>query len=232
MKQKVVSKWGAFALLSFFAGLSLLFIGRFFILQTSGESHGQDLLLRAASQYEREYILDAKRGDILDRHGRIIAEDTQSYRIAAVLNESLSQAGREPIHVVDKEETARILAKYLNATEEHIYNILDQDKMQVEFGPIGRKLSHETKTLIEAEELPGIIFFSDTKRYYPNGSFASYLIGYAREEEIQDERTEKYKLRTIGEMGLEAYYDEQLEGTDGYENFEARLFIARRYAFY
>ena len=221
MKQKVVSKWGAFALLSFFAGLSLLFIGRFFILQTSGESHGQDLLLRAASQYEREYILDAKRGDILDHHGRIIAEDTQSYRIAAVLNESLSQAGREPIHVVDKEETARILAKYLNATEEHIYNILDQDKMQVEFGPIGRKLSHETKTLIEAEELPGIIFFSDTKRYYPNGSFASYLIGYAREEEIQDERTEKYKLRTIGEMGLEAYYDEQLEGTDGYENFEA-----------
>lgn len=221
MKQKVVSKWGAFALLSFFAGLSFLFIGRFFILQTSGESHGRDLLMRAAAQYEREYILDAKRGDILDRYGRIIAEDTQSYRVAAVLDESLTQAGREPVHVVDKEETARILAKYLNGTEEQIYKVLDQDKKQVEFGPIGRKLSHETKTLIEAEKLPGIIFFSDTKRYYPNGSLASYLIGYAREEEIQDERTKTYKLRTIGEMGLEAYYDDVLEGTDGYENYEA-----------
>ena len=221
MKQKVVSKWGAFALLSFFAGLSFLFIGRFLVLQTSGESHGQDLLMRAAAQYEREYILDAKRGDILDRHGRIIAEDTQSYRVAAVLDASLTQAGRKPVHVVDKEETARVLAQYLHATEEQIYTVLDQDKKQVEFGAIGRKLSHETKTLIEAEELPGIIFFSDTKRYYPNGSLASYLIGYAREEEIQDERTNKYKLRTVGEMGLEAYYDDMLEGTDGYENYEA-----------
>lgn len=222
MKQKAVSKWGAFALLSFFAGLSLLFIGRFFILQTSGETHGQDLLMRAAAQYEREYILDAKRGDIVDRYGRIIAEDTQSYRVAAVLDESLSQPGRKPVHVVDKRETARILSNYLNATEDEIFKILDQpDRKQVEFGAFGRKLSHEKKTLIEAEELPGIIFFSDTKRYYPNGSFASYLIGYAREEEIKDERTNKYKLRTVGEMGLEAYYDKLLEGTDGYENYEA-----------
>lgn len=221
MKQQLVSKWGAFALLVFFAGLSLLFIGRFFVIQSSGESHGEDLVLKAAAQYERQSILDAKRGEILDRNGRIIAEDTQSYRLVATLDETLSQPGRKPIHVVDKEYTAEVLAKYLNATEEQILERLNMDRKQLEFGTMGRGLSYETKALIEEEELPGIFFYSDSKRYYPNGSFASFLIGYARSEEVKDEKTNAYKLRTEGQMGIEAYYDEILEGTDGYESFSA-----------
>ncbi len=58
---------------------------------------------------------------------------------------------------------------------------------QVEFGTAGRSISHETKTAIEAEKLPGIVFTSDTKRYYPNGPFASHLIGFALKEKQEDE---------------------------------------------
>lgn len=222
MKQQFVSKWGAFALLVFFAGLSLLFIGRFFIIQSSGQTHGEDLVLKAAAQYERQYILDAKRGEILDRNGRVIAEDTQSFRLVATVDESLSQVGRKPIHVVDPEETAKVLAKYLNATEEQILErLLKPGAKQVEFGSYGRGLTYETMALIKEEELPGIFFYSDSKRYYPNGSFASFLIGYAKSDEVKDERTDTYKMQTTGQMGVEAYYDDILEGTDGYENYQA-----------
>ena len=29
--------------------------------------------------------------------------------------------------------------------------------------------------------LPGIDFIASTKRYYPNGDFASYIVGYAKQ---------------------------------------------------
>ena len=50
---------------------------------------------------------------------------------------------------------------------------------QVEFGSAGRGISHEVMSKIKEEKLPGILFVSDLKRYYPNGVFASHLIGYA-----------------------------------------------------
>lgn len=50
---------------------------------------------------------------------------------------------------------------------------------QVEFGSAGRGISYEVMTKIKEEKLPGILFVNDLKRYYPNGVFASHLIGYA-----------------------------------------------------
>ena len=41
-------------------------------------------------------------------------------------------------------------------------------------------LTEMEKEKIEALSLPGIDFIEDEKRYYPNGDFASYTIGYAK----------------------------------------------------
>ena len=49
-------------------------------------------------------------------------------------------------------------------------------------------------------------FISGSKRYYKQGSAASYIIGYARSNEIGE---------IVGEMGIESYYNEELKGTDG-----------------
>ena len=69
---------------------------------------------------------------------------------------------------------------------------------------------------IREKKLPGVLFIEDLKRYYPNGVFASYLIGFAMKEEDTNDN-----IATVGKMGLEKTYNEQLNGTDGIVNFES-----------
>lgn len=66
------------------------------------------------------------------------------------------------------------------------------------------------KKKIEELSLPGILLYSDKKRYYPNGAFASHLIGFALRETDDDGNSS-----VVGKMGLEYIYDKQLTGTDG-----------------
>lgn len=96
--------------------------------------------------------------------------------------------------------------------EEKIYERLNpsKDLYQVEFGLAGRGISHEVKKKIEELNLPGILLYSDKKRYYPNGAFASHLIGFALRETDDDGNSS-----VVGKMGLEYIYDKQLTGTDG-----------------
>ena len=89
----------------------------------------------------------------------------------------------------------------------------------MEFGKAGRDISHETVLAIKKSsrrELPGLLFIEDQKRFYPNGIFASYLIGFAMKEEDDDEN-----ISTVGKMGLEKTYNEELTGTDGKVNFQS-----------
>ena len=204
-----------------YGGLFLLLFWRFFYIQSNGEVHGYNLQAEAANKYSRETVMSAKRGRILDRNENVIAEDTLSYRLIAIVRESVTEDPKKPRHVVDPRETARILAQYINLDEEKIYKLLtpEKDLYQVEFGSAGRSLSHEVKEAIEEHELPGITFVNDKKRYYPNGSFASHLIGYAVKEEQEDGT-----FKTVGRMGLEAIYDEELTGEDGTVAYDSDFF--------
>ena len=53
----------------------------------------------------------------------------------------------------------------------------------MEFGTLGKGLTKEKKEQIEALKLPGISFITENARVYPNGDFASYVIGHARPDE-------------------------------------------------
>lgn len=204
-----------------YGGLFFLLFWRFFYIQSSGEMHGYNLQAEAANKYSRETVLSANRGRILDRSENVIAEDTMSYRLVAIVRESATENPKKPRHVVDARETARVLAQYINWDEEKIYEQLTskKDRYQVEFGAAGRSLSHEVKEAIEEHELPGIVFVNDKKRYYPNGSFASHLIGYAVKEEQEDG-----SFKTVGRMGLESIYDKELTGQDGKVAYDSDVF--------
>ena len=96
--------------------------------------------------------------------------------------------------------------------EEDILEILNQEGLyQVEFGNAGRNLTEMKKEAIVALNLPGISFIESQKRYYPNGDFASYIIGYAKKDENQ---------KITGELGLELLLDEQLSGTNGFTKYQ------------
>lgn len=224
-KKRFRFQWGAFLLLIFYGGLFFLLFSRMFMLQVTGEVEGQELAARAAAKYSKESAISASRGKIYDRNGQVIAEDTLSYRLIAVVNEQATTDEKKPRHVVDAEKTAKILAEYIPMDEEKIYKQLTRvnnkgkKPYQVEFGSAGRGISHDTMSKIKAEKLPGIVFINDLKRYYPNGIFASHLIGFALKEENKDGT-----FTTKGKMGLELTYNKELTGKDGKVEYETDAF--------
>ncbi|TWT04720.1 penicillin-binding protein [Planomicrobium sp. CPCC 101079] len=219
MKKKFRFQWGAFLLFLLFAGLFFLLFARIVTIQATGQVEGQELAAKAAAKYSQEQVLKAERGKILDRNGEVIAEDTLTYRLVAVLDESATQKASDPRHVVDIEKTADVLSEHLGTERETILAILkngvEKDLYQVEFGSAGREISHTKMKEMEEEELPGILFVKDLKRLYPNGAFASHLIGFAMKEELDDGQ-----MVTKGKMGLEAIYDEVLTGKNGKMEFD------------
>lgn len=224
-KKRFRFQWGAFLLLIFYGGLFFLLFSRMFMLQVTGEVEGQELAARAAAKYSKESAISASRGKIYDTNGQVIAEDTLSYRLIAVVNEQATTDEKKPRHVVDAEKTAKILKEYIPMDEEKIYKQLTRvnkkgkKPYQVEFGSAGRGISHDTMSKIKAEKLPGIVFINDLKRYYPNGIFASHLIGFALKEENKDGT-----FTTKGKMGLELTYNKELTGKDGKVEYETDAF--------
>lgn len=219
MKKKFRFQGGAFLLFLLFAGLFFLLMTRIITIQATGKVEGQELAARAAAKYSQEEVLTAERGKIVDRNGEVIAEDTLTYKLVAVLDESVTTNPKDPNHVVDPEETADYLSDQLGVPEAELLTILksgiEKDRYQVEFGVSGREISHTQMLEMEERDLPGLLFVRDLKRLYPNGVFASHLIGFAMKEELDDG-----EVKTTGKMGLEAIHDEVLTGQNGKMEFD------------
>ncbi|HZG61190.1 MAG TPA: penicillin-binding protein [Anoxybacillus sp.] len=204
---------GAAVLFILFSLLFFILLARFVYLQATGVADGQVLAVEAEKRYKQQRVIEAKRGTIFDRNGEIIAEDTPSYTVVAVLDKKLTTDPKRPRHVVDPEMTAKKLAPLLKMEVSEVERILKKDAKQVEFGTKGRNISQQLKMKIEALHLPGIGFIRDTKRFYPNGTFASHVIGYARKNDEEDGQT-------VGAMGLEKSLNSYLKEKDGYVTFK------------
>ena len=161
-----------------------------------------------------EEVIYPTRGDILDKNGNVLAQSVSSYTVIAYLSETRSEGSEEPLHVVDKKATAEALSSLINMSVEDIMKLLEKDAYQVELGPGGRNLSQIQMEKIKELNLPGIDFISDTKRYYPNGDFASYMLGYTKTKEENGNNT------IVGELGIEEYYNETLTGSTGFITYE------------
>lgn len=171
---------------------------------------GTNIKTFALSRNIKETTLIANRGSILDVNGNILAETVFSYTVTAYLKERVGEAASDPKHVIDKQKTAEELSPIINMSVEDILKLLNKDATQVELGPGGRGITELVKEQIEALNLPGIGFIQTRKRFYPNGDFLSYVIGYAKNN---DDGT------IVGEMGVESYYNKELSGTDGYYKY-------------
>ncbi|WP_419961542.1 penicillin-binding protein [Psychrobacillus sp. BM2] len=203
-----------------YGGLFFLLLSRFVFIQYTGTAEGQVLSTKAENKYSREQTLQASRGEIVDRNGEIIAQDTLSYKMIAVISPSATNNSSLQRHVSDTAKTAKVLSEYINMPEQEIKDLLDKnikaEKYQVEFGKAGRDISNQVMEEIKSNKLPGIIFIEDLKRLYPNGQFASHLIGFALKEEKEDGTAE-----AVGKMGLEYIYDKELTGTPGKVEFKS-----------
>nr|WP_325178152.1 penicillin-binding protein [Macrococcus caseolyticus] len=186
---------------------------KYAFVMVTGHSSGQDLSMRASEKYVRSIVNQPVRGKILDRNGAVLAEDIESYKLVAVLDKRMSQKGKPKRHVVDKKKTAKALSKIIDMPYKEILKTLNTKKaFQVEFGKAGKDLSFNQKKEIEQLKLPGITFFSEKKRFYPNGNFASHLVGYAEKNPDTNQ--------IQGMMGVEKIFDTYLSGKAGKTSYK------------
>lgn len=192
--------------------LFLIFSFYFFKIMVLGQSHGVNLRDELDKKLTHTTLLKAKRGNIYDASGSPIAVDATNYSLFAVLTDQWDKEKKD--YVQDFSKTAQVLSKYIDMKASEIEKILSQKNVaQVEFGKAGKNLSVETKEKIEKEGLPGIKFTENLSRYYPNGIFASHLIGYTEVEEQEVDGKNVEQL--VGKMGIEALYNATLTGKPG-----------------
>ncbi len=203
--------------------LFALMIARVTQLALSKEIDDTNLQALARKRTTKTDIIKAERGNIYSSDGEALAQNVSSYKLIAYLSPSRTTDEDNPQHVVDKEMTAEKLAGVLGCSKEEILKYLNKEGVyQTEFGTIGKGLTEITKSKIEELNLPGIDFIESFKRYYPKGDFASYILGYAKEEVTTDDDGNE-ETNMTGEMGIEKYYDSTLKGEDGYTTYQKDL---------
>ncbi|MBY6036192.1 penicillin-binding protein [Fictibacillus nanhaiensis] len=191
---------GAGILMVAFTVLFFILTGKFYLVASSQSAEGVDLIEYGKRKWLKSDVLDAKRGTMFDRNGEVVAQDIPSYSVIAILDKDY------PNHIKDPEKAAEKLAKILDADKEELVELLSKEgRFQVEL-PAGRKVSYRKKEQIEDLKIPGIDFIRESRRYYPNQTFASHVIGYTGngEEGVQS-----------GLMGLEKSLDKYLKEKDG-----------------
>ena len=190
-----------------------LFVIRLGYLCLTGKVDGIDLKSFSNKRNTKRETLLASRGNIYDANSEVLAQTINSYTIIAYLDESRSEGSKKPMHVVNKELTAEKLSTVLNMSKEKILERLNKKAYQVEFGSAGKGLTELQKEAIENLGLSGIDFITTHKRYYPNNTFLSYIIGYTTD----DDTTMK------GEMGIEKSYNDVMTGVNGFVEYQKDL---------
>ncbi|NPV60278.1 MAG: penicillin-binding protein 2 [Actinobacteria bacterium] len=142
----------------------------------------------AEDQRYRLADLDPTRGCILDRDGEVLAISKEAYSIYAT-----------PYLVEDPEMAAAELSLVLQKPRQELEEKLKSDGG---FVYLERKVSPETAEEIEALGIAGIGLEKESKRYYPQGSLASHVLGYVGTD-------------NVGLSGIELQYDETLAGKEG-----------------
>lgn len=202
--------------------LFFVFIINFVIIIGTDKKFGVNLSEGAKSVYQETVTVQAKRGTIYDRDGIAIAIDSTTYSIYAVLDKSFVSATGEKLYVQPSQfdTVASILNKQLKMKKTDVIKQLKQKGLfQVSFGTTGSGISYSKMTTIRREmekaKIKGVAFTTSPGRMYPNGTFASELIGLASLNENKDG-----SKSLVGKTGLESSMNDILSGRDGTITYE------------
>ncbi len=141
--------------------------------------------------WSRNLTVQADRGKILDRNGKVIVDNITTAGLYLV-----------PTQIKDKEKVSIELGKILNISYEEILKHVNKKTSIERVHPEGRNLSHEIADKIEALNFDGVYLLKESKRNYPYKEVLSHVIGYTG-------------IDNQGLSGLELKYDKILTGTNG-----------------
>ncbi len=184
MKTKKMKKTAPRNLFFIFLFFLIVLFGQYIYVAVFPNVYGIDMKEFAANRNVYSSSIYAKRGSVYDVDGNVLALDVTSYRVIAYLDASRTGSSKTLYHVVDKEGTAEALASVLGGEESYYLDLLNPSyyKYQTYLGSYGNNITESKKMELENLNLPGIDFEESYQRYYPNGDFSSYNLGYAKKQ--------------------------------------------------
>jgi cell division protein FtsI (penicillin-binding protein 3) len=150
---------------------------------------GAELRQRATTQQVQDTTVPAKRGAISDRHGKELAVSEDAATVYAT-----------PYLIKDPTAASKRIAPLLGKSEQDLFSILADRRRG--FAYLARKLDIRRAHRIKKLKIEGIGLLDDERRYYPEGSLASQVLGTVG-------------IDNQGLSGLELDLDGELRGSDG-----------------
>ena len=183
----------------------VMFVLLFFRLFDLQIARHEELQSKAVNQQTRRTVVTASRGTIYDTAGNILAISSSAETIILSpleINNALNDT-ENPV-TWTKDSLAAGLAEILGKDAASIRKRMDNVKSQYELIQLraDEEVAARVRAYVEENKISGVHLVADTKRYYPYGSLAAQVIGF-----VGDDNTGLY--------GLEAYYEEELEGQSG-----------------
>ena len=147
--------------------------------------------------WNRNLVIEADRGKILDRNGEVLADNLTTTSLVLVPNQ-----------IKNKEEVTKKLSEILNVSydemKKHVYKKASIERVH----PEGRRLSNEISDKINNLNLEGVYLVKESKRNYPYKDLLSHTLGYVG-------------IDNQGLSGIELQYDKYLKGENGTIKFSS-----------
>ena len=159
---------------------------------------GEELSEKAETQQLKDTEITAMRGTIYDSNGNVLAQSASVWNVFI-----------DPLNIKDKQrdlivdEFANLFGYDANEKKEFYDRTNHQNHYELVEKKVENNIKEKLSKFVSKNELGGCIGTEQTtKRYYPYGTLASSVIGFTGADDQ-------------GLSGIEAYYDEQLTGTNG-----------------
>ena len=159
---------------------------------------GEELSEKAEIQQLKDTEITAMRGTIYDSNGNVLAQSASVWNVFI-----------DPLNIKDKQRDLIVdeFANLFGYDADEKKEFYDKTNHQNHYELVEKKVENNIKEklskFVSKNELGGCIGTEQTtKRYYPYGTLASSVIGFTGADDQ-------------GLSGIEAYYDEQLTGTNG-----------------
>jgi len=164
-----------------------------------------ELAARAERQQSRTIEAAARRGEIVDRDGRVLAYSVDAETVYAV-----------PTEIEDAPAAIAALCRALaDCKPDERKTLIERLQRGRHFAYIRRQVSPEQARRVAELKLDGVGFVKESKRFYPNKVLASHLLGYVGTD-------------NGGLSGIESTYDKLIKGKPGTVLIQTD---ARRHAF-
>jgi penicillin-binding protein 2 len=188
----------------------LVLLGRLVLLQIV---RYEEYTLRAEGNRARIEPWPAQRGLILDRSGKVLAENRPSYQLELVREQ-----------VADLEQTLNGLVTIGVIATDEMEDIRRNLRARKAYEAVPIKLRLTEEQIADfyehRHEFPGVEVLSRSARFYPHGSLAVHALGYVgtiSEADLKKIDEAAYRgTSVIGKLGVEAAREAELHGVNGF----------------